>query len=136
MHEERILNSILLVDDEPDILTIADYALTKVGGFKVMTFSDSENAIEQVEELMPDMIILDVMMPKMDGIETLARLNNIKALSHVPVIFMTARVEENEISRYLDLGAIGVIHKPFDPMTLSIQVMKLWEQKYSGENSG
>ena len=135
MHEEVTLDSILLIDDEPDILTIAEYALTKVGRFKVKTCCDSELAVEVAEEFMPDLILLDMMMPKMDGIQTLMKFKNIESLYQVPIIFMTAKAEKKEIDRYFDIGAIGVIQKPFDPTTLSLQVIKLWEDKYNGVDS-
>lgn len=135
MHEERTLKSVLLIDDEPDILTIAEYALTRVGGFKVKSYRDSELAVIEAEEFMPDIILLDMMMPNMDGIQTLIRIKNIKSLAHVPIIFMTAKAEKAEINSYLDIGAIGVIRKPFDPMTLSLQVIKLCEGNYNGEYS-
>ena len=132
MHDERTLESVLLIDDELDILTIAEYALTKVGRFKVKACIDSELAVEEAEEFMPDVILLDMMMPKMDGIQTLIKFKNIESLDHVPIIFMTAKTEKKEIDRYLNIGAIGVIQKPFDPMTLSLQVIKLWEDQYNG----
>jgi two-component system, OmpR family, response regulator len=70
----------------------------------------------------PDVILLDVMMPEIDGIETLARLRGLPGHAQTPVIFMTARTMEHERSRYMELGALGVIAKPFDPMTLAKNV--------------
>ena len=128
MNNSCILKRILLVDDEPDILTVAEIALSQVGGFEVQAYNDSVKAIEEIEDLMPDLVILDMMMPNIDGMQTLSLLSNMTSVADVPVIFMTAKVQKNEIDSYLKAGASGVIRKPFDPMKLAGQVTEIWER--------
>jgi CheY-like chemotaxis protein len=117
---------ILYVDDEPDIRAIAKVALEVVGGFEVLFCASGREAIDQAPKFAPDLIILDVMMPEMDGPSTFAALRRLTATAATPVIFVTAKVQKREIAQYLALGAVGVIHKPFDPMTLADDVRKLW----------
>ena len=112
------INSILLVDDEPDIRTIAELSLSQVGGWKVTLASSGVQALELVGKHKPDLILLDVMMPEMDGVATFQALANREDTREIPVIFMTARVQSQERERYVGLGAAGVIAKPFDPMRL------------------
>ena len=78
---------------------------------------------------MPDVVVLDVMMPGMDGPTLLKRMRRDPDLAHIPVIFMTAKVSSEEAERFRELSAIGVIAKPFDPMTLAGQVRSLWESR-------
>lgn len=124
----RQLKKILCIDDESDILQIAKIALEHVGGFEVVACSSAEEALRALESISPDLILLDVMMPEKDGPATLAELQKIPALKGIPIIFMTARVQLKEINEYKSLGAYGVIAKPFDPMNISNEVTKLWEQ--------
>ena len=125
------LNHILCVDDEEDILQVAKLSLEAVGGFRVSLCRGSAVAVETACGLMPDLILLDVMMPEMDGPATLAKLRSGGACANTPVIFMTAKAQPGEIRRYLELGAIGVISKPFDPMSLSGEIRALWEKAAS-----
>jgi len=122
------LNRILIVEDEPDIQTIAKLVLESGGGFTVETCTSGSEAIEKAPAFKPDLILLDVMMPEMDGPTTLKELRLIKQLSLTPVIFMTAKVQSHEIEGYKNLGAIDVITKPFDPMQLSNIVMEIWSK--------
>jgi len=121
------LQRILYVEDEPDIQAVAQLALELVGGFTVKVCSSGEEALREVEAFAPQMILLDVMMPVMDGPGTLKALRERPGLSAVPVAFMTAKVQPQEVARYTELGALGVIAKPFDPMTLASDVRRLWE---------
>ena len=122
------LNRILMVEDEPDIQTIAKLVLESDGGFTVETCNSGSEAIEKAPAFEPDLILLDVMMPGMDGPTTLKVLRRIKQLSLTPVIFMTAKVQFHEIEGYKNLGAMDVITKPFDPMQLSNIVMEIWSK--------
>ncbi len=122
----RALNHVLCVDDEPDILEVAQLSLETVGGYRVSSAASGKVALAQVESLRPDIILLDVMMPGMDGPSTLQALRSRPATAHIPVVFMTARVQSAEVVEYLEQGAAGVIAKPFDPMTLSSQLEELW----------
>lgn len=119
------LQRILYVEDEPDIQAIAALALETVGDYTVKICASGEEAVRDAEAFAPDLILLDVMMPGMDGPTTLEALRGIPALAEVPVAFMTAKVQPSEIAHYKSLGARDVIPKPFDPMTLSDQVRQV-----------
>lgn len=121
------LQRILYVEDEPDIQAVAKLALEMVGGFTVKICSSGEEALREVETFAPDMILLDVMMPGMDGPGTLKALRALPSLADVPVAFMTAKVQPAEVAHYRALGARDVIAKPFDPMALASQVRAIWE---------
>lgn len=121
------LQRILYVEDEADIRAVAQLALESVGGFTVKICSVGEDAVRDAEAFAPDLILLDVMMPGMDGPSTLRALREQPALAEVPVAFMTAKVQPAEIEYFKSLGARDVIAKPFDPMTLSSQVQSIWE---------
>ena len=127
---------ILFVEDDPDIQLVAKMALEAVGGFHVLACSSGAEALARCEDLAPDLILLDVMMPGMDGPATLAALRQIPSLRDVPVVFMTARVQAQEVSNYHQLGAVAVIAKPFDPMTLSDQVRAIWKNLPPRPGSG
>lgn len=121
------LKKILVVDDEPDIQTVAGLALEDVAGFQVAICSSGLEALEVAPVFLPDLILLDVMMPKMDGLQTLKALRNVPELAAIPVIFLTAKVQHEEVSSYKEHGAIDVIAKPFDPMELGNSVRRIWE---------
>ncbi len=120
------LQRIMYVEDEPDIQAVARIALEMVGGFTVKIFSSGEEALKEAVAFAPDMILLDVMMPGMDGPSTLKALRDLSPLAEVPVAFMTAKVQPHEVAHYMSLGARGVIAKPFDPMNLANQVRAIW----------
>ena len=120
------LRKILYVEDEDDIRTIAQLALESVGGFVLKSCAGGTQALREGPDFAPDLILLDVMMPGMDGPSTLAALREHAALKEVPVIFMTAKVQQGEIAHYRALGALDVIAKLFDPMTLADQVRAIW----------
>ena len=120
------LKRILHVEDDPSIQAVARVALEAVGGFQVLSCSSGQDALDQVQGFAPDFILLDVMMPGMDGPQTLTRLSQLVDIGQVPVAFMTAKVQPAEIAHYRDLGALDVIIKPFDPMQLAAKVRKIW----------
>lgn len=113
---------VLLVDDEPDIRKIAQLSLQAVGGHATVVAASAMEAIQLALAEPPDVIVLDVMMPGTDGPSTLVELRRHERLATVPVVFMTAKVQSSEVAAYLALGAIGVIAKPFDPMTLPAEL--------------
>ncbi len=127
----RDLKRILYVEDEGDIRTVTAMALEAVGGFTVITCSSGTEALAAAPDANADLILLDVMMPGMDGLATLSALRGLSQTADTPVIFMTAKVQASEIQHYMHLGATGVIAKPFDPMTLSAQISEIW-QKVAG----
>jgi two-component system, OmpR family, response regulator len=120
------LERILYVEDEADIRSVAKMALEAVGGFEVFECSSGSEAITAAPSAGADLILLDVMMPGMDGPSTLRALRGIPATSATPVIFMTAKVQAAEIAQYRALGALEVIAKPFDPMTVSAEIQRIW----------
>ena len=124
------LSRVLYVEDEADIQAVAKLALEMVGRFTVKICSSGEEALKEIADFAPDMILLDVMMPGMDGPTTLARLRMLPEMEKVPVAFMTAKVQPQEVEHLKRLGAVGVIAKPFDPMQLSNQVRALWESAH------
>ena len=124
----KLLRKILLVEDEPDIQAVAKVALESVGGFCVEICNSGEEAVRQAPGIAPDLILLDVMMPGLDGFSTLKALREIPAVAEVPVIFMTAKVQASEVAQYKAMGALDVIAKPFDPMTLASSLKEIWER--------
>jgi len=120
------LAKILYVEDEPDIQAIAKLALETIGGFTLEVCSSGAEAIEKGPHFQPDLILMDVMMPGMDGPTTLTELRKDSKLHTTPVVFMTAKVQPQEIAEFKELGAVEVIAKPFDPMTLSEQISSIW----------
>lgn len=122
------LMRILYVEDEPDIQTVARLALETLGGFTVEICSSGSEALSKAPGFQPQLILLDVMMPVMDGPATLKMLREMPQFAGTPVIFMTAKVQPSEVAGYKAIGAVDVIPKPFDPMTLSSQVQVIWQR--------
>ena len=120
------LSRVLYVEDEPDIRAVAKLALESVGGFDVLVCESGEEAMQKSVAFAPQMILLDVMMPAMDGPATLKALRQIPELAEIPAAFMTAKVQPHEIEHFKSLGAVGVIPKPFDPMSLADEVRAMW----------
>lgn len=120
---------ILLVDDERDILAIAKIALERLGGWTVTTAGSGPEALGSVERERPDVILLDGAMPGMDGLAVLRALRASQATREIPVIFLTASVQTTETKTFLEAGGLGVIAKPFDPMTLHDEVARLLGQR-------
>ena len=127
----RELKRILYVEDDGDIRTVTAMALEAVGGFTVVSCDSGKEALAMAPDANADLILLDVMMPGMDGLATLSALRGLSQTVDTPVIFMTAKVQASEIQHYMRLGATDVIAKPFDPMTLSAQIDEIW-QKVAG----
>ncbi|MDI1240172.1 MAG: response regulator [Polaromonas sp.] len=125
----KTLARILYVEDEPDIRMVAQMALEAVGGFTVIACPSGSEALAAAPTAQADLLLLDVMMPGMDGPSTLKALRALPATAGTPVIFMTAKVQAAEVAQYRELGAIDVIHKPFDPMELSAQISRIWAQQ-------
>lgn len=121
------LKRILYVEDEPDIQAVARIALEAVGGFILKVCSSGEEALQAAIEFRPDLLLLDVMMPGMDGPTTLRELRKLPELADTPAVFMTAKVQPQEIEQFKACGAVEVIAKPFDPMALSAQISAAWE---------
>jgi two-component system, OmpR family, response regulator len=135
MTHGRPLNHIACIDDDEDILRVAEMTLKRLGGFKVSAYSSAADALEHLPSSRPDLVLLDVMMPKMDGPATLDAIRKHPQLSHLPVVFMTAKIQPSERHQYNALGASGVLAKPFDPATLSRDVEELWQTFVASEEA-
>ncbi len=116
---------ILLAEDDPSIQSIGQMALARVGKHDVVLAKDGTEVLELVEKSKPDLILLDVMMPKLNGFETCSRLKSNPATKDIPILFLTAKAQTHEIQHGMNLGAIGYILKPFDPMTLHKQIEEI-----------
>ena len=123
----KALQRILHVEDEADIREIVVLALEMIGGFTVESCSSGQEALEKAPNFAPDIILMDIMMPGMDGPETYRQLQQIPDIVGIPVIFMTAKVQSHEVDEYIKLGGVGVISKPFDPTSLSKEIVEIWE---------
>lgn len=126
------LERVLCVEDEPDIRAVAELALGAIGGLEVTVCASGEEALQVAPANAPQLILLDVLMPGMDGPETLSALRRIPAVAAVPVVFMTARADPAEQAAYRALGAAATIAKPFDPMTLAESVRAIWREQPIG----
>ncbi|PWW01714.1 response regulator receiver domain-containing protein [Hoeflea marina] len=116
---------VLYVDDEDDIREIAVMALELDPDILVKSCESGAEALQAAQAWLPDLILLDVMMPGMDGPETFAKLRRHPATLAIPVVFITARTQQEDIERFMALGAAGVISKPFDPMALASEAKNL-----------
>lgn len=120
------LESILYVEDDLDIQQVVQFALEALGGYRVTLASSGRQALDAAAADPPDLVLLDVMMPDLDGPSTLALMRKVPALAAVPVVFITAKVQASEIEHFKSLGAVDVIAKPFDPSTLATRVQAIW----------
>jgi len=123
------ISKVLLVEDDPDIQKVARMSLKMRGVGDVVVASNGEECLAIVGEVRPDVILLDVMMPKLDGYETCRRLKENPDTSAIPVIFLTAKAQHFEVKRGLEAGGLGYLIKPFDPMTLHEQILALLGQQ-------
>jgi len=119
------MKKILLVDDENDIRLVASLSLRRIGHFDVSTAESGAEGLLKIKTDAPDVVLLDMMMPGMDGLLVLEKIKADPDIKDIPVIFMTARVQAAEKELYLSKGAAGVISKPFDPMSLPMEIMKI-----------
>ena len=123
------ISKVLLVEDDLDIQKVVQMSLKFRGVPNVAIVNNGEECLAIVGGFKPDVILLDVMMPKMDGYETCRRLKANPETSWIPVIFLTAKAQQFEVRQGLEVGALGYLIKPFDPMTLHDQIIAILEQK-------
>ncbi len=121
------VDRVLVVDDDEDIRMIAELSLHEIGGWQVLLAKSGAQALEIAQNEVPDVILLDFMMPGMSGRDTFLAFAANPKLCCVPIIFMTARVQRSEVEALERIGAKGVIAKPFDPITLSDEVRRILE---------
>ena len=113
---------VLIIDDEDDIREVAALSLESVAGWEVMTANSGSQGLARAVEYQPEAILLDVMMPGMDGPTTFRELRKNPATAKIPVLLLTAKVQSSDQRRFADLGVEAVLFKPFDPLTLSTQI--------------
>jgi CheY-like chemotaxis protein len=121
------LRTVLYVDDEPDIREIVEMSLSLIDHLNVHTRPSGESALADIESIAPDMLLIDVMMPGLDGPATVARLREQPRRASLPFVFMTAKAMPQEVARFKDMGAVDVIAKPFDPIKLGSRIVSIWE---------
>lgn len=126
MTETQPLSHVACIDDDEDILRVAELTLELIGGFKVTTFSSGAAALAGLAAASPNLVLLDVMMPKMDGVETFEAMRKRDDLKKLPVVFLTAKIQPSERRQYEAMGAAGVLAKPFDPATLAEEIERIW----------
>jgi two-component system OmpR family response regulator len=129
------LQRIIYVDDEPHIRTLVQISLEKIGNFTTCICASGAEAISVGLDFAPDLILLDVMMPELDGPGTLNGLRRLPGLSKVPVVFLTAKANPAERLRLIELGAVGVITKPFPPLELPDRIRAVWSDTVTGAAS-
>ena len=121
------IHKVLLVEDEQDIRKVAQISLQFRGGWTVVVAVDGTDGLAMAASEKPDLILLDCMMPRMDGYETCRLLKLHPELRNIPVIFLTAKSQEAEIRKGLQLGAVGYLVKPFNPMSLADEILEILE---------
>lgn len=119
---------ILYAEDEVDVQTIVEISVWSMSDYEIKTCGNGKLLLECVEDYNPDLILLDVMMPEMDGPTTFKNLQLNEKTKNIPVIFITAKVQNHEIKLFNETGVIGVISKPFDPVSLCANINELWEK--------
>ena len=113
---------ILFIDDEDDIKTLAQFCLEAEAGWLMISAASGLEGIAIAQKEQPDAILLDAMMPELDGLQTLAKLQDTPATKDIPTIFITAKARASDRRRFYNAGAKGVINKPFDSLTLASQI--------------
>jgi CheY-like chemotaxis protein len=116
---------VLLAEDDPDIQKVVRMSLKMKGVKEVVVTDNGEECLARIAEFTPDVILLDVMMPKLDGYATCRKLKENPATRDIPVIFLTAKAQHYEVKQGMESGALGYLIKPFDPMTLHDQIAEL-----------
>lgn len=125
----RDLDRILLVEDDKDIAALVSMVLGEQAGYTVKVCLSARHALEAVATFRPHLLLLDVMMPEADGLSTLKGLRSLEATRDTPVVFLTAMADAPDLACYASLGSLGVIAKPFDPLTLADRVEGLWRRR-------
>jgi two-component system, OmpR family, response regulator len=127
MSEAAALKHIACIDDDDDILRVAELTLELMEGYKVTSFSSGAAALAGLAAAAPDLVLLDVMMPKMDGPAIFEVMRQRDDLKDLPVVFLTAKIQPSERREYEQMGAAGVLAKPFDPATLAQEIERIWQ---------
>ncbi len=119
---------VLQLEDDPDITEICQMALGMTGGFELLQCATGQEALEKAEAFAPDLLLIDVMLPGMSGPDTLNHLRKLRGFAEIPAIFFTARLQKDEIGKFMAQGAAKVIAKPFDPLTLGDELIEVYNR--------
>ena len=119
------IRKVLIVDDDEDVRTVTELAASRIGRWETVLAAGGREGVEKARRDRPDVILLDVMMPDVDGPATLALLREDPSTADIPVIFLTARTQQGEVEGYKALGACGVILKPFEVANFADQVRQI-----------
>ena len=122
------LEKVLYIEDEPDIRAVAEISLQQIGGLTLKCCASGPEGLESIDDFAPQLILLDVMMPGMDGPTVLAHIRENNNYQHIPVVFITAKVQAAEVEDLMKLGAFAVIRKPFSPMEIAGQLRDIWKE--------
>lgn len=123
------LKKILYAEDEPDVQTIVELTIQTMSDYEIKICNNGKLLLDCVEEYNPDLILLDVMMPEMDGPTTFKNLLSNEKTKDIPVIFITAKAQVHEVGKFKEIGALGVITKPFKMMNLCEEIQEIWNSK-------
>jgi CheY-like chemotaxis protein len=126
----RPLQRILHVEDVPSIQVVTRIALEKLGGFQVLSCASGQDALDRVRQFAPDMILLDVMLPQMNGLELLRQLSQQIDLQEMSVVLLTGQQEPADLAELKRLGVRRLLQKPFDPLQLAAQLNEIWEAEH------
>ncbi|WP_313433414.1 response regulator [Stutzerimonas nitrititolerans] len=126
----RPLKRILHIEDVPSIQIVTRIALERIGGFEVLSCASAQAALAEVRAFAPDLILLDVMLPQMDGIELLCQLAGLVDLQQTPVVLLTGHLERERLAELQQMGVRDVLQKPFDPLQLTAQLRAVWEAEH------
>lgn len=121
------LQRVMCVEDDADIRMILEFSLGRLGGYTLCMCASGQEALDKAAEFAPHLVLLDVMMPEMSGPETLHQLRGLDFMRGVPIVYLTAKVMQDELEGLLQHGATGIIVKPFDPVTLPKDIRIYWE---------
>jgi two-component system OmpR family response regulator len=122
------LKRIMYVDDDPDLQDIVRLGLETRAGFTVTCCDSGNQALEEIRTFKPDLVILDMVLPGMSGLQLLERMRELRGVPWIPVIFLTSKIRPDQVEEYKELGVIGVINKPLNPLELRHQVRDIWER--------
>ncbi|AFN79789.1 chemotaxis protein CheY [Stutzerimonas stutzeri DSM 10701] len=124
------MKRILHIEDVPSIQIVTRIALERIGGFEVLSCASAQAALAEVRAFAPDLILLDVMLPQMDGIELLRQLAGLVDLQQTPVVLLTGHLERERLTELQQMGVREVLQKPFDPLQLTAQLRAIWEAEH------
>lgn len=119
---------ILIIERDEDVRSVASLSLKLIGGLQVVEAEGASQGLELAVKEKPDAILLDMLSPQMEGTETITELKSNPETASIPVVFLTTRTLSSDSEQMINLGAAGIVHKPFDPMTLASQIQEIIKQ--------